>query len=61
VRISLRADGLNLDVATDRRVLFIHAMYAPDADRVRGEIKEGLERRLLEITRNTVSMPRPPA
>lgn len=49
--ISLTPGTLSLDVSTDRRVLFIHAMYAPDADVLRREIKQGLERRLLELMR----------
>jgi multicomponent Na+:H+ antiporter subunit E len=52
--ISLTPGTLALDVSADRRVLFVHAMYAADADRLRGEIKAGLERRLLEISRGTV-------
>lgn len=47
--ISLTPGTLSLDVSADRRVLFIHAMYAPDADAVRREIKQGFERRLLEL------------
>jgi multicomponent Na+:H+ antiporter subunit E len=53
--ISLTPGTLSLDVSSDRRALFIHAMYAADADRVRREIKEELERRLLEITRDTLA------
>ncbi len=49
--ISLTPGTLSLDVSTDRRILFIHAMYAPDADTVRREIKQGFERRLLELMR----------
>ena len=53
--ISLTPGTLSLDVSTDRRTLFIHAMYAADPDRVRREIKEGLERRLLRMTRDLPS------
>jgi multicomponent Na+:H+ antiporter subunit E len=49
--ISLTPGTLSLDVSTDRRVLFIHAMYAADADRTRRDIKQGLERRLLGLVR----------
>jgi multicomponent Na+:H+ antiporter subunit E len=49
--ISLTPGTLSLDVSSDRRVLFIHAMYAPDADALRREIKQGFERRLLELMR----------
>lgn len=50
--ISLTPGTLSLDVSADRRVLYIHAMYAEDADSVRREIKQGLERRLLELMRS---------
>ena len=53
--ISLTPGTLSLDVSTDRRVLFIHALYAPDADAVRREIKQGFERRLLELMRGSKS------
>ena len=56
--ISLTPGTLSLDVSTDRRVLFIHAMYASDADHVRSGIKQGLERRLLGITRPVMPMRR---
>jgi multicomponent Na+:H+ antiporter subunit E len=49
--ISLTPGTLSLDVSTDRRVLFIHAMYATDADQTRRDIKQGLERRLLDLMR----------
>jgi multicomponent Na+:H+ antiporter subunit E len=49
--ISLTPGTLSLDVATDRRVLYIHAMYAEDPNAVRREIKTGLERRLLMLLR----------
>lgn len=53
--ISLTPGTLSLDVSSDRKVLFIHAMYAPDADKLRREIKQGFERPLLEIMRGTKS------
>lgn len=49
--ISLTPGTLSLDVATDQRVLYIHAMYAEDAEAVQREIKNGLERRLLALLR----------
>jgi multicomponent Na+:H+ antiporter subunit E len=51
--ISLTPGTLTLDVSTDRRTMFIHAMYAPDADALRREIKQGVERRLLRLMRGT--------
>ncbi len=49
--ISLTPGTLSLDVAPDRRTLYIHAMFAENPDAIRREIKEGLERRLLELLR----------
>ncbi|MDQ3396648.1 MAG: Na+/H+ antiporter subunit E [Deinococcota bacterium] len=50
--ITLTPGTLSLDVSSDKKVLYIHAMYVmPDAEAVRREIKEGLERRILEVLR----------
>jgi multicomponent Na+:H+ antiporter subunit E len=49
--ISLTPGTLALEVSPDRRNLFIHVMYLEDPDAVRREIKEGLERRMLEVMR----------
>lgn len=50
--ITLTPGTLSLDVSTDRRVIYIHAMYAADAEAARREIKDGLERRLLVLLSN---------
>lgn len=47
--ITLTPGTLSLDVSSDRRVLYIHAMYITDVDKVREEIKEGFERRVREL------------
>lgn len=47
--ISLTPGTLSLDVSTDRRTLYIHAMYAADAGALRAEIKRGVERRVREL------------
>jgi len=49
--ISLTPGTLSLDVAADRRTLYIHAMFVDDPDALRREIKDGLERRLLDLLR----------
>ncbi|MBI2090928.1 MAG: Na+/H+ antiporter subunit E, partial [Deltaproteobacteria bacterium] len=51
--ISLTPGTLSLDVSSDQRVLYVHAMYAVDAEAARREMKEGLERRLLTLLRGT--------
>jgi multicomponent Na+:H+ antiporter subunit E len=49
--ISLTPGTLSLEVSKDRKTLYIHAMYVINPDDLRVEIKEGLERRLLELLR----------
>ncbi|HVS31174.1 MAG TPA: Na+/H+ antiporter subunit E [Thermoanaerobaculia bacterium] len=49
--ITLTPGTLTLHVADDRSVLYIHSVYTPDADELRRSVKEGLERRILELTR----------
>jgi multicomponent Na+:H+ antiporter subunit E len=49
--ITLTPGTLSLDVSADRRVLYIHAMYIDDAEKVRQKIKNGFERRVLEVLR----------
>lgn len=49
--ITLTPGSLSLDVSDDRRYLFIHAMYIDDADEEKRKIKDGFERRLLEVMR----------
>ncbi len=49
--ITLTPGTLSLDVSEDKRVLYIHAMYVRDVYQFKREVKEGLERRLLEVVR----------
>ncbi len=49
--VTLTPGTLALDISADRRTMYVHAMFAADPDAVRREIKEGLERRLLEVMR----------
>lgn len=49
--ITLTPGTLSLDVSTDRRVLYIHAMYIDHADAVRRRVKRGYERRVLDVLR----------
>ena len=49
--ITLTPGTLTLHVSDDRSTLVIHSVYTPDADVLRRSIKEGLERRILELTR----------
>ena len=49
--IALTPGTLTLDVSRDRKTIFIHSMYAGDVDGVRRVIKEGLEKKILKVTR----------
>ncbi|HOC71848.1 MAG TPA: Na+/H+ antiporter subunit E [Candidatus Hydrogenedentes bacterium] len=49
--ITLTPGTLTLDVSEDRKTLYLHAMFITDPEDVRREIKDGLERRLLELLR----------
>jgi multicomponent Na+:H+ antiporter subunit E len=49
--ISLTPGTLSLDVSDDRKVLYVHAMYVKDKEDFVASIKNGFEKRLLEILR----------
>lgn len=49
--LTMTPGDLSLDVSTDRTVLYVHRMYLTDPDVVRREIKDGFERRVLEVLR----------
>jgi len=49
--ITLTPGTLSLDVSADRSVLYLHAMYIDSPDEVRQQIKQGFERRVLEVLR----------
>lgn len=49
--ITMTPGTVSLDVSTDRRVLYVHAMYVRDPQEVRDSIKGELERRVLELLR----------
>jgi len=49
--ITLTPGTLSLDVSSDRSVLYIHSMYVLDRDEFIEDIKNGFEKRLLEILR----------
>jgi len=51
--ITLTPGTLSLDVSEDRKTLYIHAMFIDDGDieRMRRSVKDGFERRILEVLR----------
>lgn len=51
ILVTLTPGTLLLDISDDRKVMYIHAMFVDDPDEVRRSIKEGFERRVLELLR----------
>ncbi len=49
--ISLTPGTLTLEVSNDRKTLYVHAMFLDDIEAAKAEIKDGMERRILEVTR----------
>ena len=49
--INLTPGTLALDLSDDGRTLYVHGMFVDDVERFRADIKNGLERRLLEVLR----------
>lgn len=49
--ITLTPGTLSLEVSEDRKVLYIHAMYIKDREDFINSIRNGFEKRLLEILR----------
>jgi multicomponent Na+:H+ antiporter subunit E len=47
--ISLTPGSLSLDVSGDKKTIYVHTMYAGDADAAKREIKDGLERWVLKL------------
>jgi multicomponent Na+:H+ antiporter subunit E len=47
--ITMTPGTLSLDVSTDGSVLYIHAMYIDDLEGLRREIKEGFEKKVMEV------------
>jgi multicomponent Na+:H+ antiporter subunit E len=49
--ITFTPGTLSLDVSHDRGVLYVHTMFVDDPDELRRDIKDGFERRVLELVR----------
>lgn len=47
--ISLTPGTLSLDVTPDRKTLIVHAMFADDPEAVIADLKNGMERMVLEV------------
>jgi multicomponent Na+:H+ antiporter subunit E len=49
--ITLTPGTLSLDVSKDNKVLYVHTMYVEDKEEFIASIKNGFEKRILQITR----------
>jgi multicomponent Na+:H+ antiporter subunit E len=49
--ISLTPGSLSLEVSPDRKFLYVHVMYLGDPEAEKKRLKDGFERRLLEVLR----------
>ncbi len=49
--ISLTPGSLSIDVSEDRKTIYVHVMFMEDPEKEKQRIKEGLERRVLEVLR----------
>ncbi len=47
--ITLTPGTLSLDVSPDRKTLYIHAMHVKDVEQFRKDIKQRMERRVMEV------------
>lgn len=49
--ISMTPGTLSMDVSTDRKVLYIHAMYMDDAEELKATLKRDFESRVIDLYR----------
>lgn len=49
--LTMTPGDLSVDVSTDRSVLYVHSLFITDAAAAKEEIKDGFERRVLEVMR----------
>ena len=49
--LTLTPGSVSLDVSSDRRFLYLHAMYIDDVEAYRASVKADIERRVLEVLR----------
>lgn len=49
--ISLTPGTLSVDLSRNRQNLYVHVMFLDDVEKARRELKEGLEKRVLEVLR----------
>jgi multicomponent Na+:H+ antiporter subunit E len=49
--INLTPGSVALDISPDRGTMYVHSMYVDTAEAARAEIKDGYERRVLQLLR----------
>ncbi len=49
--ISMTPGSLCIDISEDKKYIYVHEMYFESTDALRKSIKNGLEKRILEISR----------
>lgn len=49
--LTMTPGTISLDVADDRKTLYIHAMYIDDLEQLRADVKHDFERRVMEVLR----------
>lgn len=49
--VSLTPGTLSLDLSSDQKTLYVHAMFVEDPETIRQDIKNGMERRVLKALR----------
>jgi len=47
--ITLTPGTLSIDVSDDKKVLYVHSMYIDDVEEFRASIKNGFEKRIMEL------------
>lgn len=47
--ISLTPGTLSLEVSPERKTLYVHAMFVEDPEALRQELKQGMERKVIEV------------
>jgi multicomponent Na+:H+ antiporter subunit E len=49
--ISIPPGTISLDVSADKKILYVHAMYVEDKEKFINEIKNGFEKRIINLTK----------
>jgi len=47
--ITMTPGSISMDISDDRKSIYVHGMYVKDRDSFEAEIKEGIEKKILEV------------